>query len=249
MLKNVKMKNVVNHIITSSTINHEWQDIVASALEVMNEDYLEKMLSQWDWIPAIDRLLSAFSLPLSSVNYILLGESPYPREASANGYAFWDASIGCLWSEKGLSRAVNRATSLRNMIKSMLVARGDLEDDVSQPAITNIDKSDLVQTADDFFQNLLAHGFLLLNAALIYSKGEVNYHARHWQPFISSIFCQLAGRQLSIKLVLLGKIADNIPKTTLPVALAAEHPFNLSFIRNPAVLSFFKPLDLLANYE
>ena len=44
----------------------------------------------------------------------------------ANGYAFWDAAVNELWSDNGLSKAVNRATSLRNFIKMLLVTEGAL---------------------------------------------------------------------------------------------------------------------------
>ena len=97
--------------------------------------------------------------PLSSVRTILFGESPYPREGSANGYAFWDAAVENLWSDSGLSKAVNRATSLRNFIKMLLLARGDLNHDFSQPAIAQLDKSTFHRTADEFFTGLLNKGF------------------------------------------------------------------------------------------
>ncbi|KTD26865.1 hypothetical protein [Legionella israelensis] len=238
-----------NKLISCSPVHEEWQELLNVALQTVDNDYLKEIQTDESWLPGLNRLFSAFSLSLSRVKYILLGESPYPREESANGYAFWDDSVGSLWSESGLSKSVNRATSLRNWMKALLLARGDLQDDLSQQAIARIDKSGLVQTAEAFFQGMMKKGFLLLNASLIYSKGEVKYHAKHWRPFIHSILCQLEVISPSIQLVLFGKIADNVPKTSLKTALMAEHPFNISFITNPAVLSFFKPFDLLARYE
>ncbi|MCD8542804.1 MAG: hypothetical protein LRY69_05290 [Gammaproteobacteria bacterium] len=92
------------------------------ALGRMDEQYLEFLLSDTRWLPGMDKVFNAFMLPFEQVNYILLGESPYPRAASANGYAFWDQSVGEIWSTNGLSKSVNRATSLRNFIKMLLVA-------------------------------------------------------------------------------------------------------------------------------
>ena len=81
------------------------------------------------WLVArcIDRLLAAFQRDRAGVRYLLIGESPYPRRASANGIAFYDAAVDSLWSEQGLSKAVNRATSLRNIVKTALLAEGLLQ--------------------------------------------------------------------------------------------------------------------------
>ncbi len=247
--KKYMMKTDLEKIINYSEVDEEWLPILKTALGQVDSDYLSELVNHQDWLPGLSNLFAAFSLPLSEVSYILLGESPYPREESANGYAFWDDSVGSLWSEKGLSKSVNRATSLRNWIKALLVARGDLSDDLSQEAIAKIDKSGLVQRADEFFEGMMNQGFLLLNACLVYGKGNLKYHAKNWQPFIYSLLTQLEVKKPSVQLVLFGKIADNIPKTSLNVALKAEHPFNLSFIRNPDVLTFFKPFDLLARNE
>ena len=197
-------------------------------------------------MPGIDNLFAAFSLPLSDTKYILLGESPYPRPESANGYAFWDKSVHELWSETGLSKEVNRATSLRNWIKMLLLARDDLQEDHSQKAIAALDKSKYCQTAEQFFSSLVNDkGFLLLNASLVYSEDQVRFHARQWQPFMQSLFSQLAQYNSGLQLILFGRIAEEVPQATLFPCLIAEHPYNLSFITNSAVLAFFKPLDLL----
>ncbi len=80
-------------------------------------------------MPGSDQLLAAFKRERSGVRYLLIGESPYPRRESANGIAFYDAAVGSLWSEQGLSKPVNRATSLRNIIKTALLAEGLLDKD------------------------------------------------------------------------------------------------------------------------
>ncbi len=184
---------------------------------------------------------------MSKTQYILLGESPYPRVSSANGYAFWDKAVSSLWSEQGLSKPVNKATSLRNLIKMLLLARGALELDLSQETIARLDKSHLVQSGEDFFRGMMQKGILLLNACLVYSEGKVPYHARYWKPFMQSMFTQLALIKPDVKLILLGKIAETTPQDKLPVALIAEHPYNVSFITNQRVIEFFKPLDLLSH--
>ena len=230
-------------------VHPEWQAILHRSLTVMDPHYLETLQKSYAGLPRIQSLFAAFSLPLSATHYILLGESPYPRAQSANGYAFWDAAVHSLWSETGLSKSVNRATSLRNLVKMLLFARGDLSEDFSQEAIARLDKTQYLQTAEQLFGAFMKRGFLLLNASLVYSDGKVPYHARQWRPFIESLINQLADTHSSLKLVLLGKIAEQIPKTHLLPGLLAEHPYNISFITNPEVVAFFKPMDLLGNHD
>lgn len=222
---------------------------MSESLEAVDQDYLSQLARDTSWLPGQEKLLAAFSLPLDQLRYLLIGESPYPRPESANGYAFWDQAVHPLWSEKGLSKAVNRATSLRNLLKTLLAARGDLSEDFSQAAIARLDKRGLIQTADELFGNLMQRGFLLLNASLVYSPGQVPFHARQWRPFMASLLQSLERLRPECELILLGKIADQIPKTRLRVALQAEHPYNISFITNPQVINFFKPLDLLAHEQ
>lgn len=228
-----------------SQVHPEWQEAIRVACTQLAPRYLEILNTQIDCLPRPHQLLAAFKQPLSSTRYILFGESPYPRAQSANGYAFWDAAVGSLWSETGLSKAVNRATSLRHLIKMLLLARGSLQEDTSQEAIARLDKSPFIQTASELFTHMMSLGFLLLNASLVYSDGKVNDHAKQWRPFIQSILEWLAQHHPAIELVLLGKIAERLPKTALSIALKAEHPYNISFVTNERVIAFFKPMDIL----
>ncbi len=228
----------------------QWHDTLANALQTVDPDYLRQLQLNDQYLPGFKSLFAAFSRPMDSMRYILLGESPYPRAESANGYAFWDAAVGSLWSSTGLSKDVNRATSLRNLIKMLLFARGDLQgDDFSQAAIARLDKSGYVQTASDLFDALIRQGFLLLNASLVYSEGKIPYHARQWRPFMHCLLTQLAEYNPALQLVLFGKIAALVPEAGLFSGLVAEHPYNISFITNPEVVAFFKPMDLLGRKD
>ncbi|GGI75771.1 uracil-DNA glycosylase [Legionella impletisoli] len=227
----------------------EWYELLTAAFKQMDQDYLQWLRKHDDWLPGKEQLLNAFSLPLSSSEYILFGESPYPREQSANGYAFWDDSVESIWSDTGFSKKVNRATSLRNFLKMLLHARGDLRSDFSQDAIAKLDHSKYVQTAQEFFERLISKGFLLLNATLVYSEGKVNYHARKWQPFMHFLLSQLAEQKPSVQLVLFGRIAKQLPEIKLFPHIIAEHPYNVSFVTNEEVMAFFKPLELLVKHD
>lgn len=230
-------------------VHESWRELLEESLHSLDNDYQDTLLHTSDWLPGNPRLFSAFSLPLSEVNYILLGESPYPRTGSANGFAFWDAAVEELWSPTGLSKPVNRATSLRNFIKMLLLARGDLSNNFSQEAIARLDKQYFIKTARGLFNNMLDKGFLLLNATLVYRKDKVSLDAKEWRPFMQCLLRLIAVKRPALRLILFGKVAKMYENLTALPTLTAEHPYNISFIANPAVIDFFKPLNLLAPNE
>ncbi len=230
-------------------VHPSWHSCLRQALELMDPHYLENLYSLQSWLPGPQKIFGAFSLPVHQVDYLLFGESPYPREASANGYAFWDAAVTDIWSLDGMSKKVNRATSLRNIIKMLLVAEGLLTPPhLSQDAIAAINKDDLVKTNAELFGNLLNQGFLLLNASLVLNHEQVKKDAAAWLPFLKHVITFILQERPKVKLILLGKIANVIEKLLPPITierLSAEHPYNHSFIDNKAVLDFFRPLHLL----
>lgn len=233
----------------SDAIHPSWHECLQSSLQQMDATYLQHLLRSTHWLPGHEKIFNAFSLPINQVNYVLFGESPYPRQESANGYAFWDASVAELWSESGLSKKVNRATSLRNIVKMLLVAEGMLQkDNASQEAIAQLNKQALVQTNDEFFTNLIQHGFLLLNATPVLQENAPLKDAKAWHPFMANLLSCLLQQRPQTKFILLGRIANQIDSfiSALNVEkLYAEHPYNLSFITNQRVIDFFQPLHLL----
>lgn len=232
-----------------SCVHPSWLAMVQSALDTVNPAYLRTLQTTDGWLPGPDKLFNAFSLPFEQTRIILLGESPYPRPLSANGYAFWDDAVASLWSESGLSKTVNRATSLRNFIKMLLLARGDVNAaNLSQDAIAKLNKADYIDSAKALFENMMAHGILLLNASLVLSSDKVQVDASAWEPFLATILQEITQRKADITLLLLGKIAQKVQK--MPAAnpfpkIICEHPYNISFITNDEIIQFFKPLDLL----
>lgn len=232
-----------------SAIDPSWLPLVQNAFEAVSDDYKRNLLENPNWLPGPNAVFNAFSLPLPQLKVILFGESPYPRAISANGYAFYDASVGSLWSETGFSKAVNRATSLRNILKMLLLAEGVLcADNLSQSAIAALDKSKFIQTLPQLFTALEQHGFLLLNASLVLSDKPVQVDSKAWQPFMAKLLTLIAEYAPKTELLLWGRLAqviDNFPASRYFRRHYAEHPYNLSFITNPTVLAYFKPLHLL----
>lgn len=236
-------------IFVKHATHPSWQPLLSKACAKLDPNYLKQLAQDPSWLPGADAIFNAFSLPLANTRYILFGESPYPRKASANGYAFWDARVTDLWSATGLSTQVNRATSLRNFIKMLLVAAGSLQPhDTSQTAIAALDKGELVQSNDELFANLQQQGFLLLNACLALREQNKQRDARYWLPFMQTLLAEIQTLKPEIELILFGAIAKTIldlPASQTFKTLQSEHPYNISFIHNPEILAFFKPLALL----
>jgi uracil-DNA glycosylase len=231
------------------SVDPSWRSCLEHALLTVDADYRQALLTSTEWLPGLTHIFGAFSLPVEDVKYVLLGESPYPRSQSANGYAFWDAAVTDLWSPSGLSKTVNRATSLRNIIKMLLVAENLLKPEhTSQADIASINKTSLVQTNNELFGNMIDKGFLLLNASLVLQPDNVRKDAKAWRPFLKYVLEYLLAKKPKIELLLLGNIANEIDTLITQPAVNkvyAEHPYNISFINNPTILNFFKPLHLL----
>ncbi|WP_093556343.1 uracil-DNA glycosylase [Pseudoduganella namucuonensis] len=235
-----------------------WHPILISGLEAMmaaNPAYLAGLAAD-TYLPTDQRLFNAFELPLDKVRYVLVGEGPYPREESATGVCFMDGAVKGLWSDEkggGLSKPVNKATSLRNFMKMLLVADGRLaEDNTGSAALAAIAaefRADpaAVQTLAQIQQKLTGHGFLLLNASLVFREHVAPAKdAKAWLPFFETVIAAL--EQHRPKLVLWGKIAEQLNKLPTVRALpqiVAEHPYNLTFIANRDMHALFKPMELL----
>jgi uracil-DNA glycosylase len=244
----------VNQLLRLSQVHDEWRDLLTVALHGVEADYLRRLLDNDDWLPGRARLLAAFRRDLRHCRYILFGESPYPRVESANGIAFHDAAANELWSDRGLGKAVNRATSLRNLIKMLLLAEGRVRESsngrLEQQDIAAIEKRDLVRTIDELFANLHERGFLLFNATqVLYPARKPAAEARYWFAFIERLLSGLAeSAPRPPTLVLWGKIAQQIlahPAAASYPRLVCEHPYNLSFVHNRDMHKLFGPLQLL----
>ena len=226
-----------------------WEAILQKAYASLEEEYRSFLESDKAYFPSSSHYFNAFkTLPRHKVKYILFGQDPYPRKESAGGYAFIDEKVKTLFSDKGLSKEVNRATSLRNFVKMALLARGDLEkEDTSQEAIARIDKTPLINSIEELRINFEKSGVLLLNTALVFTdKKSSTKHVKAWRPFIASLLEALEDD--APKLILFGTHAKALKKK-LPLekfeTIEVEHPYNHTFIQNEEVLKLFAPMKLL----
>ena len=246
--------NNISHLIDRSEVHSQWRPILFESLSSLEAPYLHSLVESQDWLPGIHNLFAAFRRDVKGIKYILIGESPYPRKESANGIAFYDTAVGELWNTNGLSKAVNRATSMRNILKTALLAEGLIDDDhegkISQQSIAKVDKHPLIKTMGELFINLHQRGFLMLNATpVLHPYRKPNKEAVYWLPFLEKLLCLLAGSlDQPATMILWGKIAQSIE--ALPASrhfhkLKCEHPYNISFIHNPSMLALFAEMKLL----
>jgi uracil-DNA glycosylase len=255
---------IPNSFIEALTLAHpSWRPVLSAGLAAVakaNPAYLPE-LAGGDYLPTDGRIFAAFSLPLESVRHVLVGEGPYPRPESATGYCFMDGAVQALWSEKGLSKQVNRATSLRNFIKMLLVASAHLRQGHTSGAamepvaeLANTPGSPWIQGRAEWQENLLTQCFLLLNAALVFRPQVPPLKdARAWQPLLHFVLAALAEHAHAHQaeppaLVLWGKAAEllsGLPATALFPKVVSEHPYNLSFIDHVGMQQLFGPMQLL----
>lgn len=226
-----------------------WEALLHEAYSAMDVDYRNFLENDKSYFPSSSDYFNAFkTLPRSKVKYILFGQDPYPREQSAGGYAFIDEKVETLFSDTGLSKEVNRATSLRNFIKMALLARGDLtKEDTSQEAISKIDKQPLINSIEALRFNFEKNGVLLLNTALIFTdKKSSTKHVKAWRPFIETLLKGLEDDAPA--LILFGIHAKELKKKlSLETfeTIEVEHPYNHTFINNEKALELFGSMRLL----
>lgn len=246
-------------------VHASWTPVICAGLQAMHKNdpaYLTDLAtSAAQVLPSRARIFAAFARPMETVRFVLIGEGPYPREESATGVSFMDGAVASLWSEKGLSSKINRATSLRNFMKMLLVAEGWLDDTqtTKEALLAGLQKAEcaqvhFIQTLVELETKLHDHGFLLLNASLVFRSNVAPIiDAKAWRPMMRLILSALNHLQASdsaqpIELILWGKIAEHlqqIPEAGLFVQRIAEHPYNLSFVQNKSMQALFHPMHLL----
>lgn len=233
----------------SSTAFDSWQADLVSAYASLSLEYRRFLEEDTQYFPTKKNYLNAFkTLAKHNVKYILFGQDPYPRVESAGGYAFIDTNVKDLFSDTGLSKEVNKATSLRNFIKMALQASADLpQGESSQEAIAQVNKAKKINDITALRKNFEREGVLLLNTALIFTdKKASNRHVKAWQPFMATLLKGLEAQ--APKLILFGTHAKALKKD-LPLenfeCIELEHPYNHSFIDNPKAQELFGPMHLL----
>ena len=142
-----------------------WRDKVAEWLDEVDERFLEALEAD-DWSPGLDSCLKAFAGEVCP-RVVWLGESPYVGQGRATGLSFLDGRVGALFYGNALHPAVNKATSLRNMLKAWFRADGRLQErQTNREHIQAMCKNALVQQITEVFEHGIEHGWLWLNGGL-----------------------------------------------------------------------------------
>jgi uracil-DNA glycosylase len=226
-----------------------WKEILSNAYEALDPEYKDFLEKDTGYFPTKENYFNAFkTLARYEVKYILFGQDPYPRKVSAGGYAFIDTNVKEVFSQTGLSKEVNRATSLRNFVKMALLQRGDLSsDDTSQDAVAKVNKTELISNIEELRANFEKNGVLLLNTALIFTdKKSSSKHIKAWQPFMQTLLNELESDVP--KLILFGTHAKALKKELSLdkfETIELEHPYNHTFISNPKAHELFGMMKLL----
>ncbi|MDR1554944.1 MAG: uracil-DNA glycosylase [Campylobacteraceae bacterium] len=231
-------------------VHESWQQSVLNAYMALDSKYRAFLEEDRGYFPDFSNFLNAFkTLPKNKTKAILFGQDPYPRQKSAIGYAFIDGNVKNIFSDKGLSKEVNRATSLRNFIKMLLLCAEKLTlESLTQENIAKLDKNKLIANIMELKDNFEANGILLLNTSLVFvNKDDTSFHVKAFEPFMRTLLSQLSNDK--IELILFGNIAKEIKKL-LPenhnfTLMQTCHPYNLEFITDKKVLDYFAPMNLL----
>lgn len=153
------------------------------------------------YLPAGDRVLRAFSAPLSRVRVLIVGQDPYPTPGHAIGLSF----------------AVEQ--HVRPLPRSLANIYAELEDDLGIPRAPH---GDLSAWTDQ--------GVMLLNRVLTVAPGEAGSHRGWgWEQVTEHAIRSLAGRGGPLVAILWGKDAANLrPLLGETPAVVSPHPSPLS---------------------
>lgn len=223
---------------------------VIKTLSKEEKIFLEKILSDETLIPNRNDIFNGFNIPAQEVKYIIFGESPYPRLESATGHAFIDGKVKNIWGEEGLSKEVNKATSLRNLFKTALVADNIISpDNATKAHLRHINTDGFVETMEQLQSNLNSNGVALLNSCLTLIEGKVQKEdVNFWFKVIDKFLLNLILQNESVTLILWGNISKrikNMESFKYYKYFESEHPYNKSFIENKNMQRFLKEINFL----
>lgn len=229
------------------------RDSLNQVLETLPERKVKEMniiLQDKTLIPKKEKIFNGYNISVEDLKFIIVGESPYPREESATGHAFIDGGVKNIWSSEGLSKEVNKATSLRNLFKTALVADGfTIPEKTRKQDIKKIENKIFVQTMTDLHRNLNNNGVALLNMCLSLRGGKVNASdVLLWENIMDRFLLNIVIKNPNVILVLWGNIAKRVKKLnsfSYFQYIESEHPYNNSFIDNKKMQHFLKEINFL----
>ena len=177
---------------------------VEPALHGIGDALREEIAAGRGYLPAPDRVLRAFSLPMARVRVLLVGQDPYPTPGHAVGLAF------------------SVEPAVRPLPRSLANIRRELADDLG-----------CAPRADGDLSSWTDQGVLLLNRVLTVGAGRPGSHGRlGWQEVTSCAVRALAARGGPLVAVLWGRQAQELAPLLVGVPIVqGVHPSPLSASR------------------
>ena len=217
-----------------------WRDKVAEWLDEVDDRFL-KTLEANDWQPGVDYCMKAFSGNVCP-QVVWLGESPYEGEARATGLSFLDGTVGTIFRGNKLDVTVNKATSLRNMLKAWFRADGRLQEkQTNSEHVQAMCNDGLALQITEVFERGIEDGWLWLNAGL--SVGGTLAKSAHlcgWWPLVCRAVASAS--EANAKVVLLGDWAKTYRSDVVSENLLVEtiHPRNEAFVEDATMRNFLR---------
>ena len=226
-------------------VHESWRCLLLDALRSMDGDFLRRLNTDRNWLPGVEQCFAAFSVPRDRVRVVWLGESPYPRPESAVGISFYDRSVDRIFEPgdglRGFTTQVNRAISLRNILKAWLVAIDRLErDGTSQDDIMAMDKEGLIQDLGELFRRGKEAGWLWLNAGLSLRTSKTKQPQPQidaWHDLICRVLLDVSNR--GAMSVLLGSFSNRF-RCLVNDRIIAPHPMNECFVQRENIHAFLR---------
>ena len=221
-------------------VHDSWRDLLGEQLRTLDDAFALTLEADAAWLPGADSCLAAFSVPRRDVRVVWLGESPYPRPESATGLSFQDGVVEEIFRGDGrLARRINRATSLRNLLKAWFVATDRLAvGRTSSCDVRNMDRDGLVTRLEEVFDRGRQSGWLWLNAGLsLRPECAKTAQIRMWEPLVKVVLGDVSARDARV--ALMGRFAERFePVSANP--LVSVHPRREEFMANAEVTGLLR---------
>lgn len=185
----------------------DWADALAPVedeIHAMGDFLREEVVAGHSYLPHGDRVLRAFTRPMTDVRILIVGQDPYPTPGHAVGLSF----------------SVER--EVRPLPRSLTNIYKELEADLGIPPAATGDLTS--------WQNA---GVMLLNRVLTVRPGAAASHrGKGWEAITSHAITQLAERGGPLVAILWGKQAQELtPLLGDTPIIASPHPSPLSASR------------------
>jgi len=190
----------------SQLVAEDWAEALAPVEPVIHEmgDFLRSELAAGHgYLPSGDRVLRAFSRPMSQVKVLIVGQDPYPTPGHAMGLSF------------SVAPGVAPPRSLQNIFTEMV-------DDLGVPRPTSGDLTPWSQ-----------EGVCLLNRVLTVRAGVPGSHRRRgWEEVTDRAIDALVARDRPLVAILWGRDAQALqPRLGDTPVVRSPHPSPLSASR------------------